>query len=148
MEQLHQFRAARKADRLAGAGHAPAGVAGLPSQSLHRWPRLPATAEQHQGQQRGVAMAPLALEIELLGHQLASRSSRCRAVLAVDGAIDGMALQLAGQLPGAVGAVLAQAAAPGLEVIAVLKREPQAELQALLDALEPVDDCACLAPGQ
>jgi len=60
------------------------------------------------------------------------------AVLAVDGAIDGMALQLAAQLPGAVGAVLAQAAAPGPEAIAVLKREPQAELQALLDALEPV----------
>jgi hypothetical protein len=60
------------------------------------------------------------------------------AVLAVDGAIDGMALQLAAQLPGAVGAVLAQAAAPGPEVIAVLRREPQAELQALLDALEPV----------
>jgi hypothetical protein len=60
------------------------------------------------------------------------------AVLTVDGAIDGMALQLAAQLPGAVGAVLAQAAAPGPEVIAVLKREPQAELQALLDALEPV----------
>ena len=60
------------------------------------------------------------------------------AVLAVDGAIDGMALQLSAQLPGAVGAVLAQAAAPGPEVIAVLKREPQAELQALLDALEPL----------
>ena len=70
------------------------------------------------------------------------------AVLAVDGAIDGMALQLSAQLPGAVGAVLAQAAAPGPEVIAVLKREPQAELKALLDALEPVDDCPCLAPGQ
>jgi hypothetical protein len=70
------------------------------------------------------------------------------AVLAVDGAIDGMALQLAPQLPGAVGAVLAQASAPGPEVIAVLKREPQAELQALIDALEPVDDCPCLAPGQ
>ena len=60
------------------------------------------------------------------------------AVLAVYRAIDGIALQLAGQLPGAVGAVIAQAAAPGPEVIAVLKREPQAELQALLDALEPV----------
>ena len=70
------------------------------------------------------------------------------AALAVDGAIDGMALQLAVQLLGAVGAVLAQAAAPGSEVIAVLKREPQAELQALLDPLEPVDDCTCLAPGQ
>jgi len=34
--------------------------------------------------------------------------------------------------------VLAQAAAPGPEVIAVLRREPQSELQALLDALEPV----------
>ena len=61
------------------------------------------------------------------------------AALAVDGAIEGMALQLAGQLPGAVGALLAQASAPGPEVIAVLKREPQAELQTLLDALEPVD---------
>ena len=61
------------------------------------------------------------------------------AVLAVDGAIDGMALQLSAQLPGAVGAVLAQAAAPGPEVIAVLKRELHAELQALLEALEPVD---------
>ena len=70
------------------------------------------------------------------------------AALAVDGAIDGIALQLAVQLLGAVGAVLALAAAPGSEVIAVLKREPQAELQALLDALEPVDDCPCLAPGQ
>jgi hypothetical protein len=60
------------------------------------------------------------------------------AVLAVDGAIAGMALQLSAQLPGAVGVVLAQAAAPGPEVIAVLRREPQAELQALLDALEPV----------
>ena len=70
------------------------------------------------------------------------------AALAVDGAIDGMALQLAAQLPGAVGAVLAQAAAPGAEAIAVLKRETQAELQALLDALEPVDDCTYLASGR
>ena len=41
-------------------------------------------------------------------------------------------------LAGAVGAVLAQAADPGPELYAVLKREPQVELQALLDALEPV----------
>jgi hypothetical protein len=33
-------------------------------------------------------------------------------------------------------------------VIGDIKREHQAELQALLDALEPVDDCPCLAPGQ
>jgi len=51
-------------------------------------------------------------------------------------------------LPGAVGAVLAQAAAPGAEAIAVLKRETQAELQALLDALEPVDDGPYLGPGR
>ena len=31
---------------------------------------------------------------------------------------------------------------PGFEAIAVLKREPQAELQALLDALEPVASAA------
>jgi hypothetical protein len=33
---------------------------------------------------------------------------------------------------------LQQAAAPGPEVIAVLQRDPQAELQALIVALEPV----------
>jgi hypothetical protein len=44
-----------------------------------------------------------------------------------------MALQLAGQLPGAIGAALAQAAEPGPDVIGVLQREPQAELQAVLD---------------
>ena len=55
---------------------------------------------------------------------------------------------LVAQLPGAFGAVLAQAAAPGPEVIAVLKREPQAERQALLDVIEPVDDSPCLPTGQ
>jgi DNA primase len=60
------------------------------------------------------------------------------AVVAVDGQIAGMALQLAGQLQGAVGAAIAQAAEPGLDVIAVLQRQPQAELEALLDVLEPV----------
>ncbi len=60
------------------------------------------------------------------------------AVVAVDGAIASMASQLAGQLQGAVGAALAQAADPGADVIGVLQREPQAELQALLDVIEPV----------
>jgi hypothetical protein len=60
------------------------------------------------------------------------------AVVAVDGCIAGMALQLAGQLQGAVGAAIAQAADPGPEVIGVLQREPQVELQALLDLLEPM----------
>jgi hypothetical protein len=60
------------------------------------------------------------------------------AVVSADSFIAPMALQLAAQLPGAVGALLAQAAAPAPEVITVLQRDPQAELQALLDVLEPV----------
>jgi len=44
-------------------------------------------------------------------------------------------LQLAGQLQGAVGAAIARAADPGPEVIGVLQREPQVELQALLGKL-------------
>jgi hypothetical protein len=60
------------------------------------------------------------------------------AVVAVDGAIAPLALQLAGQLQGVVGAALAQAADPGPDVIGVLQRQPQAELQALLEVLEPV----------
>jgi hypothetical protein len=50
-----------------------------------------------------------------------------------------MALQLVGELPGAVGAAIAQAVDPGPDVVALLQRDPQAELQALLDALEPLD---------
>lgn len=59
-------------------------------------------------------------------------------MVAVDGFVAGMALQLTGQLQGAVGASLAQASEPSPDVIAVLQREPQTELQALLDALEPI----------
>ena len=68
-------------------------------------------------------------------------------MVAVDGSIAGLALELAGQLHGAVGAELSQAAAPGLDVIAVLQREPQAELQAVLDVLEPSHDGVVLAPA-
>ena len=59
-------------------------------------------------------------------------------VVAVDGEIAPLALQLAGQLQGVVGAALAQAADPGADVIGVLQRQPQAELQALLEVLEPI----------
>lgn len=45
--------------------------------------------------------------------------------------------RVAEQLPGATAALLRQAAAPGAEVLALLRREPQAELQVLLDGLEP-----------
>ena len=65
------------------------------------------------------------------------------ALMAVDGSITRMALQLAGQLPGAVGAVVAQAAELGPDVIGVLQRETQVELQAVLDLLEPVISDVC-----
>ena len=60
------------------------------------------------------------------------------AVLAVDGQIAGMALQLAPQLPGSLAAVLTLATTAGTEVITVIQREPQAELEAVLDVLEPI----------
>jgi DNA primase len=60
------------------------------------------------------------------------------ALVAVDGSIAAIALQLAAELPGAVGAAIAQAADPGPDVVALLQRDPQAELQALLEVLEPI----------
>jgi DNA primase len=61
------------------------------------------------------------------------------ALVAVDGSIASMALQLVGELPGAVGAAIAQAVDPGPDVVALLQRDPQAELQALLEVLEPIN---------
>jgi len=40
-------------------------------------------------------------------------------------------LQLAGELPGPVGGAIAQAVDPGPDVVALLQRDPQAELQEL-----------------
>ena len=60
------------------------------------------------------------------------------ALVTVDGEIIAMGLQLADQLPGAIGAAIAQAAATSPDVIALLQRDPQAELEAVLDVLEPV----------
>ena len=60
------------------------------------------------------------------------------ALVTVDWEITTTGLQLADQLPGAIGAAIAQAAAISPDVIAVLQRDPQTELQALLDALEPI----------
>ena len=74
----------------------------------------------------------------ILSFVLSEKGERDLAVVAVDGALAAMALRLAAEVPGAVGAVLAQAAAPGPELLALLQRDPQGELQALLDLLEPV----------
>ena len=49
-----------------------------------------------------------------------------------------MALELSSRVPGPVGVELDQAVPPSPDVSTVLQREPQSELQALLDLLEPV----------
>ncbi|MCT0225599.1 DNA primase [Synechococcus sp. CS-1328] len=48
-------------------------------------------------------------------------------------------LQLSVKLPGQTGALLHQAAAPGEELLQLLRRDPQAELKAVMDWLEPVE---------
>ena len=70
------------------------------------------------------------------------------ALVAVDGSIASMALQLVDQLPGALAAVISQAVTAAPEVIAVLRREPQAELEAVLNVLEPMHaEPAALLPA-
>ncbi|WP_411868881.1 DNA primase [Vulcanococcus limneticus] len=60
------------------------------------------------------------------------------AVAVADDQLPAALLQVAAHLSGLTGAQLRQAAAPGDEVLQLLLRNPQAELQALLDALEPL----------
>jgi len=60
------------------------------------------------------------------------------AVAVADEQLPAALVQVAAQLPGLTGALLRQAAAPGDEVLQLLRRNPQAELQALLDGLEPL----------
>jgi hypothetical protein len=60
------------------------------------------------------------------------------AVVAMDRPMAAMAIELSSRVPGTVGAELAQAAAPGPDVISALQREPQEELQALFGLLEPM----------
>lgn len=55
-----------------------------------------------------------------------------------DGLIPCRSFQLAGLLHGAVGTAITQALDPEPDVITLLQRDPQTELQALLDALEPI----------
>jgi DNA primase len=108
---------------------------------------LCAAMGRQRAEHRALRLFMHAAECRELLQCLAYRDPACRvaiewlkglAVVAVDGALAPMALQLAGQLQGAVGAALAQAADPGPDVIGVLQRQPQAELQVLLEVLEPV----------
>jgi hypothetical protein len=60
------------------------------------------------------------------------------AVWLLDRPMAAMALELSSRVPGAVGAELARATAPGPDVVAMLHIEPQTELQGLLELFEPV----------
>jgi DNA primase len=116
-----------------------------PSQPLQ--PALAALTARQRAERRAVRLFIHAPQCRELLSCLSLQDPSCRvalewlsnlALVSVDGAIAPMVLPLTAQLPGAVGAVLAQAAAPAPEVRAVLERDPQGELQALLDVLEPL----------
>ena len=105
-----------------------------------------ATARQ-RAERRALRLFVHAPECRELLNCLAFQDLACRltmewlgslAVVALDGFVSGLALELADQLKGAVGVELRHAAAPGTDVIAALQRNPEVELQALLDELEPV----------
>jgi DNA primase len=102
---------------------------------------------RHRAEHRALRLFIHAPECRQLLQCLALRDPACRlamewlsslALVAVDGSIASMALQLVGELPGAVGGAIAQAVDPGPDVVSLLQRDPQAELQALFDALEPM----------
>ncbi len=105
-----------------------------------------ATARQ-RAEHRALRLFVHAAECRELLQCLALRDPACRlamewlsslSLVAVDGSVASMALQLVEELPGAVGAAIAQAVDPGPDVVSLLQRDPQAELQALFDALEPM----------
>ncbi|MBV2351719.1 toprim domain-containing protein [Synechococcus sp. HK05] len=106
-----------------------------------------ASTARQRAEHRALRLFLYAAECRELLQCIAFKNPVCRtamewlsnlALVTVDGEITAMGLQLADQLPGAIGAAIAQAAATSPDVIAVLQRDPQTELQALLDALEPI----------
>jgi DNA primase len=106
-----------------------------------------ASTARQRAEHRALRLFLYAAECRELLQCIAFKDPVCRAAMewlsnlalvTVDGEITAMGLQLADQLPGAIGAAIAQAAATSPDVIAVLRRDPQSELQALLDALEPI----------
>ena len=105
-----------------------------------------ATARQ-RAEHRALRLFIHAPECRELLQCLALQDPACRlalewlsslALVAVEGSITGMAFQLVGELPGTVGTAIAQAVDPGPDVVALLQRDPQAELQVLLEVLEPI----------
>jgi DNA primase len=141
LRQRAEQRLAQALDAMSGAGSNP-----QPQMAVLNTGMEVSTARQ-RAERRVLRLFIHATQCRELLSCLALEAPTCRvalewlsslAVVSVDGSLAPMALQLAAQLPGAVGALLAQAAAPAPEVITVLQRDPQAELQALLDVLEPV----------
>lgn len=121
-------------------------LAALPSVAL---PLVPATTARQRAERRVVCLfiqAPdcrdplLALPITDPACRAALDWACNLAVAVADDQLPAALLQVAGQLGGSIAALLRQAAAPGEEVVQLLRRDPQAELQALMDWLEPVED--------
>jgi DNA primase len=148
----------RGVQRLAQALQAPAGwVASAATRSQPLQLPLAALTARQRAERRVLRLFIHAPACRELLSCLALQDPACRvalewlrnlALVAADGAISTLALQLAGHVTGDAGALIAQAAAPGPDVIAVLQREPQAELQVLLDGLEPVvPQVPVAAPG-
>lgn len=133
-------------ESLAMAGPMP--PAALPSVAL---PLVPATTARQRAERRVVRLfihAPdcrdplLALPITDPACRAALDWACNLAVAVADDQLPAALLQVAGQLGGSIAALLRQAAAPGEEVVQLLRRDPQAELQALMDALEPLPPSA------
>jgi len=112
-----------------------------------------AATARRRAERRALRLFVYAAECRTLLQCLTFRDPACReamewlgslALVAMDDSIAAMAQELAGQLHGAVATEVNLAATPKPDVIAVLQREPQEELQALLDLLEPV---ACSTTG-
>ncbi|MCP9815188.1 toprim domain-containing protein [Synechococcus sp. GreenBA-s] len=120
----------------------------LPSVAL---PLAPATTARQRAERRVVRLfihAPdcrdplLALPITDPACRAALDWACNLAVAVADDRLPAALLQVAGQLGGSIAALLRQAAAPGEEVLQLLWRDPQAELQALMDWLEPLPPSA------
>jgi len=110
------------------------------------WPAPVARSPRQRAERRVVRLFVHAPQCRELLMALELQDPACRAALdwacnlavaAADAQLPAVAAQIAASHHGEAAAVLAQAALPGEEVVALLQREPLAELQALLEQLEP-----------
>lgn len=109
------------------------------------WPPSPARSPRQRAERRVVRLfvhAPecrellLALELQYPACRAALDWASQLAVVAAEAQLPAVAARVCANCPGEAAAVLAQAAMPGEEVVALLRRKPLAELQVLLDLLE------------